>query len=105
MSLLNMLLLVSKELFFFGFKFVDLGLKQLDFLDKGVKLYFGVGWILSINLNKFARWYYGGIEFIGVAFSGGHFIVPLEVNDEGLVVVYLFSQLVDLLFQLELASG
>jgi hypothetical protein len=31
--------------------------------------------------------------------------MPLEVDNEGLVVVYLFSQLVDLLFELGLGSG
>lgn len=42
-NLLNVLLLISKEQLFSGFKFIDLGLKQLDFLEKGIKLYFGVG--------------------------------------------------------------
>ncbi len=69
-NLLNMLLLISKEQLFSGFKFVDLSLKELDFLEKGIKLYFGVGRILSINLNKFPRRYPGSIKFIGVAFSG-----------------------------------
>ncbi len=100
-----MLLLISKEVFFFGFKFIKLSLKELDFLNKGIKLYFWGRWILSINLNKFARRYPGSIKFIRVTFSRGHFIMPLEVDNEGLVVVYLFSKLVDLLFELWLGSG
>ncbi len=53
-DLSKLLLLIEQELFFFGLKLVQLSFEELDLLDKSVKLYLRT-WVLSINLNKFAR--------------------------------------------------
>jgi hypothetical protein len=100
----------------FGLKFVQLGLEEFDFFDKGIDLEFGLGggMVLSVGLREFGR-ESGGVELIGVGFRWGSFVLvvvslevmvsSLEVQDEGFVVLDFLCELEYFLLELGLAVG